>query len=455
MSGPPIAVSASLTSVVAIASNDVWAAGSKDSSDGSRKVALTEHWDGKAWTIVPSPPSTGSSSLSGLFATGPTDVTAVGTTFSNGHNHPLVIHWNGGSWSIRSAPGTDAGFAAVSGTGRNDVWAVGSSSSGVFSEHWDGVAWSVTPVPTPGIYANGLAGVAALAPDDVWAVGESEGLDASTYWTYWHWDGTAWSVLPGTSDPIAGRAVLAVGAEDVWTLAVRAVGTSSQQIRHWDGDGWASVDPVPPRRPGLSPFVLGGTKVGSAIWAVGGTRYPGTFAERICPAAVTGAGFSTPRADGRIPTTTVAWTIPATDVHAHSVVDGTGLGLFDSGLRDPGGSFLYAFPAAGSYRVVDGVTGNGMTVRMRPTARPGSGDTSTDFVIDWMNGASPEGCVNDVQIQRPGDVSFHNFVLGDRSGGIDFFPDAGPGTYRFRSRLRQASSTTRTGWSPAISISVH
>jgi hypothetical protein len=78
VSGPPIGVSASLTSVVAIASNDVWAAGTKDSSDGSHKVTLTEHWDGDAWTIVASPPSTGSSGLSGLFATGSTDVNGGG-----------------------------------------------------------------------------------------------------------------------------------------------------------------------------------------------------------------------------------------------------------------------------------------------------------------------------------------------------------------------------------------
>jgi hypothetical protein len=92
---------------------------------------------------------------------------------------------------------------------------------------------------------------------------------------------------------------------------------------------------------------------------------------------------------------------------------------------------------------------------MRPTVKPRSGGTSTDFVLDWMNGAPPDGCVNDVQIKRPGDVSFHTLVLGDQAGGIDFFPDAGPGTYRFRSRLRQADSTAGTWWSPSIAISVH
>jgi hypothetical protein len=325
------------------------------------------------------------------------------------------------------------------------------------AEHWDGLAWSVAPVPTPGIYANGLGGVAALAPDDVWAVGESQSYDASKYWTYWHWDGAGWSVLPGTtSDPVAGRGVIAAGSDDVWALADRPYGDVSQKIRHWDGTGWASVDPVPLLRPGLTPFLLGGIKVGTAIWAVGGIRFhPSTFAERICPVAVTGGGFSTPRPDGKIPTTTIAWTIPSGDAHAHSIVDASGLGLFDSGLRDPGGSFLFGFPAAGSYRVMDGVTGNGMTVRIRPTVKPGSGDTSTDFVIDWMDGAPPEGCVNDVQIKRPGDVSFHTLVLGDQSGGIDFFPDAGPGTYRFRARLRLADSTAGTWWSPSISIAVH
>jgi hypothetical protein len=46
-----------LTSVTAVAANDVWAAGYRDDVSGTIpiRVSLTEHWNGTAWSVVASP----------------------------------------------------------------------------------------------------------------------------------------------------------------------------------------------------------------------------------------------------------------------------------------------------------------------------------------------------------------------------------------------------------------
>jgi hypothetical protein len=95
-----------------------------------------------------------------------------------------------------------------------------------------------------------------------------------------------------------------------------------------------------------------------------------------------------------------------------------------------------------------------MTVHLRPVAQPRVGTTSTLFEITWLDASEPEGTVHDVQIERPGDSAFHPFLDGDGSGFVSFFPDAGPGVYRFRARLRRPSTGAHTWWSPAVSITV-
>ena len=46
-----------LTGVAAVSSEDAWAVGSQidDAPEGNTSYALIEHWDGSAWSIVPTP----------------------------------------------------------------------------------------------------------------------------------------------------------------------------------------------------------------------------------------------------------------------------------------------------------------------------------------------------------------------------------------------------------------
>jgi hypothetical protein len=62
--------------------------------------------------------------------------------------------------------------------------------------------------------------------------------------------------------------------------------------------------------------------------------------------------------------------------------------------------------------------------------------------------------VFDVQVQRPGSAAYVIWKQGVTATGASFVPDAGPGTYRFRSRLRSSSSGKAIGYSPGKAITV-
>jgi hypothetical protein len=153
--------------------------------------------------VFPSPPVDGM--LSGVGFVSPTDGWVVGAHPSNapddGGAATLTEHWNGSAWSVVPSFDTlrvDDTLAAVAGVATNDVWAVGQrkptgSKSPVtpLALHWNGSAWSAVPTPSIAVTRASLVGVAALASNNAWAVGAT-----ITGTLVEHWNGSAWSVVP-------------------------------------------------------------------------------------------------------------------------------------------------------------------------------------------------------------------------------------------------------------------
>lgn len=162
--------------------SDIWAVGSQ--YDGG-VVPFAEHWDGTAWHVVPAP-ATGAqqSFLVHVSADAPDDAWAVGSqTAPSGSFEPyvpVVEHWDGTGWHIVTLPSTEGAeewwMAGVHATSSSDVWVASPAlSDGSYFLHWDGKAWSTVPVPGPhmrGVYYRYTA-LAGTGPDDVWAVGSS------------------------------------------------------------------------------------------------------------------------------------------------------------------------------------------------------------------------------------------------------------------------------------------
>jgi hypothetical protein len=82
--------------------------------------------------------------------------------------------WNGRVWSITPSPNVGgSGPDAVSCIGPTSCVAVGWVGGSTLVESWNGVSWSVTPSPNTGGTDNFLSGVDCAASISCVAVGES------------------------------------------------------------------------------------------------------------------------------------------------------------------------------------------------------------------------------------------------------------------------------------------
>lgn len=217
-----------LAAVSAVSANDVWAVGLYN--DGTLDRTLTEHWDGTTWNIVASPNQGPSySELAGVAAVGTNDVWAVGLYSNGSAQRTLTEHWDGSAWRIVASPNQgirDNGFEAVSAVGTNNVWAVGFyyNSNGylrTLTERWNGSTWSIVASANPGMYYNQLYGVAAVSANDVWAVGTYYDTNGVHLTLTEHWNGSAWTSVTSPNHGTARNdlhGVAAVSANDVWAV---------------------------------------------------------------------------------------------------------------------------------------------------------------------------------------------------------------------------------------------
>lgn len=214
-----------LTAVAAITSGNVWAVGYFENNGQSALIPLIEHWNGSAWSVVTAGVGRATGIvLNGITAISANDIWAVGDA---GLNTNREMHWNGSTWSVTSASFPSGGQETLDGVtaaGSQDVWAVGSYAPTPFAElqtlalHWDGRKWSQITTSNLDQFFNLFFGVAALRSDDVWAVGyayTTDGLSFSTLTE--HWDGTSWTIVP--TPTISGselRGVVATGPTMLW-----------------------------------------------------------------------------------------------------------------------------------------------------------------------------------------------------------------------------------------------
>jgi hypothetical protein len=126
----PRASANALTGVAATSADNAWAVGSY--SSGATGGTLIEHWNGSAWKIVPSPNADGaalSSTLLAVTVTSARDAWAVGWYVALGRSWSLTEHWNGTAWSRVPSPNPGApgstSLDAVAANSAANAWAVG------------------------------------------------------------------------------------------------------------------------------------------------------------------------------------------------------------------------------------------------------------------------------------------------------------------------------------------
>jgi hypothetical protein len=151
----------------------------------------TLHWNGTVWSAVLMPlvPGTNPDNefrFSSIKANSPTDVWAVGDSFNaavNGSGKTLIEHWNGTAWSIvpSPSPGNNANLTGVTtSNASNNVWAVGydtvpgTTQLQTLTLNWNGTAWVTVASPNASTGSSVLDSVSTTpGAAIVQAVGDS------------------------------------------------------------------------------------------------------------------------------------------------------------------------------------------------------------------------------------------------------------------------------------------
>ena len=190
--------------------------------------------------------------LNGVDALGRNNVWAVGYS-SSGRQRTLIERWNGTQWRVVKSPnagtGRDNTLTSVEALSTTNAWAVGSShtsnSRKSLIQRWNGTSWRIVSSPNPGTIGNSLLGVEAAGPKDIWAVGwknSGNGLRSLVL----HYNGTGWTQGAGVPKVGTGDNVLTdvsvVSNDDVWATGYYVDGTQYKTLTlHYNGTTWTHV----------------------------------------------------------------------------------------------------------------------------------------------------------------------------------------------------------------------
>lgn len=148
-----------------------------------RAVTLAEAYDGASWAVLPTPniPGAVDNELLGVSCSSPTSCIAVGFRENGaGAARALSERWDGLAWSLVSMPRVrDSGLAAVSCASPTACMAVGgkgafpAAGGASLVERYDGAHWSIQHLPRiRGSGGEALRGVSCSSTTACTAVGE-------------------------------------------------------------------------------------------------------------------------------------------------------------------------------------------------------------------------------------------------------------------------------------------
>jgi hypothetical protein len=212
-----------LTAVAGSSARAIWAIGTTNG------YPLAEYWDGIDWRVVSTPEAV-SLQPEALTVISGSDAWAAG--FSLNPGGPDALHWNGKTWQlvplVRSA--VDFAVTGMAATGPRDIWAVGEPNGPwPLPENFNGDFWRLATAPRVAD-ESWTGGVTSLPDGGALAVGASETIEDGTSTSH----GEAWSVCPAQ---VTGQAFApaAVTDPDWLTVTWRSAGHSALTVR--DGSG--------------------------------------------------------------------------------------------------------------------------------------------------------------------------------------------------------------------------
>lgn len=286
----------SLNALAAVSDADIWAVGSYSKDPDDTVQTLIEHWDGREWTMVPSPNvGQGDSQLNAISAISANDIWAVGSVNDTDRIYkPLLIHWDGTLWTVSTHPQIENSFLRLSGvdaSATDDVWAVGiyyekEGPSKPLILHWDGLAWKQSSHTN--LNGSSPSGVAVISNSETWIVGSASiltydlPLDIKVPLTA-HSNLDGWVTFPTPGSGLKQNSLDAIAAntsEDIWAVgSSRPFSRTETLIEHWNGSTWSIV---PSQNPSESSNVLTAVAVHDRndVW-VAGTYFSGNSTQGL------------------------------------------------------------------------------------------------------------------------------------------------------------------------------
>jgi hypothetical protein len=140
----------------------------------------------------------------------------------------------------------------------------------------------------------------------------------------------------------------------------------------------------------------------------------------------------------------------------HEITDSHGLGYLDTGLHAPVSYWRFTFDLSAELRTMDlgAFPSNLGKITVPPQVTPSAGTTADSFLVVWALQQPPPNIVEDVQIKRPGGTWVHWRHRQSLLTQDQFVPDAGPGIYAFRTRIRNVSNHAVSRFGPPVTIAV-
>jgi hypothetical protein len=152
-----------------------------------------------------------------------------------------IRRYNGTSWSSMSSP-TTRQLARVSGSGPNDVWAVGDS----VILHYDGTSWSNAPLNGLGnfYWSRSPSGLQSLFQLGLWVRGPKEVYMGGDNGIIERWDGTQWRDLV-QGNAYRRRIIAITGGAGGCGIAITEAQTDSPLPTLWRGVGPSGCNASP------------------------------------------------------------------------------------------------------------------------------------------------------------------------------------------------------------------
>jgi hypothetical protein len=215
---------------------------------------------------------------------------------------PIVLHYDGASWStaLEDINAARVSLTAIWGATPSVVFAVGGACGNPIVLRYDGTGWGTPPAHCTGNFFSNFTSIWGNSASDVFAA-DRNGIPPKLGGDILHYDGQSWTFMYFVPCPLG---VLCPAFEGVWSSSSTdafAVGEAGV-IAHYDGSTWNQQ-------------TSGTTQALYAVWGVGPAG--GVFAVGAAGTILRYDGSAwLPQTSGTTQTLYAVWGISANDVFA-------------------------------------------------------------------------------------------------------------------------------------------